>query len=953
MTVSNGFRRFVTKLWRDCWRIPAGLWRDRRHLLWLPVILLATLWMDAAGLFQGVQQAVSQSRMTLWERPASKDIVFLTLDPNGAETTRNGQWSPASIAEIIERLVDAEVSDIAVDLDLTDISTADQDLALAKALDLPRKPVILPVFVQHSSWRHDENAESVFPIAVLRERARLALVDILPDRNGMIGRIPFEERVRGETYVSLPVALAGVRPIAGADVVIDFSIAAASVPTFPASALIEGHIGTEELRDRTVLIGTLWDAPRNMFGVPAQGRMSGSMIQILAAETLLQNRSLRSPPPLPFLIGLSMVLLLLNLRRMSLFGFVFIIGLSVSVAILGNIVQASFAIDLPTVAMQCLIVFYGLVRSVHLLTASRLSLARTRTDLSNTRALLNDIVSDSSEAIIVVDENGQVLEMSNKVPEIFGFEASFSRPVNLFRVAPLELSYGIRNRIAIMKNEGRFSASDGCPERLPLGSGRYIEYTITPLRLSGPRRTEDWYVACIRAQDLTEKTRQTERLQYMSRFDELTGAMRRGAFLTQLSGELIKPTEGSARRQMVFALGIHRLKTINSTLGWAVGDALLKAIVSRLNSSGLKMSPVARIEGDVFALYTRRAVTLGEAHAIGWRLADIVSAPYKLKEATAQIGVRIGISKVPTEAAQPAASGLAQAELALDEARSTGGSGAVVFDPVSSAKQKRARAIERHLWSALDNGEFYLVYQPIFHLSAHRIVSAQALMRWTHPTLGSVSADEFTTIAEANGFIAKLGRWVLRQACHDAMSWHPDVTVSIRVTQLQFLRGDLVEDVKTTLRKSGLPGRRLCLNIDESIVDNSSDELLMTLRQLRLLGVRFELDGFGTGLSAYHRLSAFPLDSIKLDSTLLENLTADSPSFAIIPSIKTLADGLGLTLACNGISNKEQLAIMLHNGCELGQGSFLAVPRLTHDIARMIESNRIVVDRNHLQILRS
>lgn len=920
--------------------------------IWLPLILVFVLWTDWSGRLDGLKNLVIEQRMAMRERAATGDIIHVKIDGKSLDQVGVWPWPRSKTAEIVERLLGSGAGSIVLDLDFSSVSNPEDDLALSRVLEAADGGVILPVGTRNfGTAREPPVVGRELPIPILRNHVWLALAEVPVDRDGVVRTLPYEGLFDGRFVPSVAAALAGgLQRHGGAAITIDYSISPETVPTYSAADLLGDRIDPAILRGKTVLLGTDGVRPGDSYFVTAQGSMPGSLIQILGAETLLQDRNLQSLPATPFILAFA--LLLFGLSRPQWLSelshqLIVCFALAAVVAVVGMILQTHYAIILPTVPVQLLFWLYAVSRSLNELTIRRWRFLQSSMEASNMRHMLTHIIADSSDAILVVDEEGTILETNRRAPEIFDFDTNVRPGTKLSSVVPGELVAGARASILELKSGAAERSGDQVPRLTELPSGRSVEYTITPSCLSGRghgrgRADKKWYVACITARDVTEKRHQEARLEYMSRFDDLTGAMRRSEFLKRLEKDIVGRKPDAAGSQVVFALNLHRFKTINATLGRTVGDTLLKAIVSRLDRCELGLSASARLGGDIFALYTLEAVSGAAAQQISRRLAEILETPFDLDGIRAQIGVRIGISPVSGKSPSPAATSLMQAELALDSATRTGGSGAVTFDPHSFAHQEKAREIERELWSALDKREFHIVYQPQVTLSDRKIVGAEALVRWNHPRLGAISPADFIDIAEANGFVEKLGRWILHRACEDALAWPDQITVSVNVSPIQFARGGFVGDVKAALRASGLKPQRLHLEITESAFINSPDDLLDTLHELRELGVSFALDDFGTGFSSFGYLSKFPLDAIKLDQMFVRNITSDRVSQAIVQSIKALADGLDLTLICEGVENEDQLRFLRLVGCHQGQGYLFGKPQTSDNLAQSFRSEAVL-----------
>jgi EAL domain-containing protein (putative c-di-GMP-specific phosphodiesterase class I) len=275
------------------------------------------------------------------------------------------------------------------------------------------------------------------------------------------------------------------------------------------------------------------------------------------------------------------------------------------------------------------------------------------------------------------------------------------------------------------------------------------------------------------------------------------------------------------------------------------------------------------------------------------------------------------------------------AEFALIDAKRVGGSGWQAYDPASSVRRARSRILEAELRSALQQGQFFLLYQPQVALTSGRLVGAEALMRWQHPTLGMISPVEFIGIAEANGFICDLGQFIFNEACRAAITWPAHVSVAVNISPVQFLRGDLVSDIRAALNASGLAAHRLHVEITESIFMEKSEDLFAKLDALRELGVTIALDDFGTGYSSLSYISSLPLDKLKIDQSFIRNMDSEPAAQAIVQAVTSLAHGLGLTVVCEGIESAPQGKVLAAMGCEEGQGYFFGRPQSARQILEL------------------
>lgn len=911
-----------------------------KRCLLIAVAATAVLGIERAGVLRTLDDAIAEQRMASAQRPATGGIVYLAIDKKSLDSFGVWPWPRQIHARVIDKLVALDAAEIALDIDFSAASDPQADRALARALQDAGGSVILPVFLQRTTADHrDARLSENLPLPAFRAHAWVGSVNVATDGDGMVRRFSFGQTIDGEDTPSIPSLLSGEIGVLGADFLINFSIRPQSVPTVSVSDLLADRAPGSAIRGRTVIVGAHAVELRDNYSVPVHGIQPGVMVQILAAETLVQGIALRPIDSRPLVLGLAILLCILGSRldatrlvtKLIVFG-----AIVAALEAAGFMLQTRHALVLPTAAAHLMLLGLALVVAVQELDLRRwlIRLARVRAD--NTQAVLERIIDDSSDAVLVVAEDGRVLEISRTAARLFGPATQAGTSARLADIAPAEMARCARDSIAELR-AGRWR--DRGPRELAIGDGagaRVFEYTTTPSRLSLAQKRsqtadDDMFVTCITARDITEQRRHEARLDYLSRFDEMTGAMRRSEFLARLERRLAQDPQGCA----VLALGLHRFKTVNATLGRAVGDLILASVARRLESCDPRLSGVARLGGDSFALYTATAVDRREAEAIGRMLTGILNQAFEVDGTTARVGVHIGFTIVDAATTRLPNALLGDAELALDEAKKVGGNALKAFEPASSARQERARRIERELWTALDNDEIHIAYQPQVRLSDLRLVGAEALIRWRHPTLGVVSPADFIEIAEANGFVEELGRWVLGRACRDAALWPADLTVAVNVSPVQFGRSDIIRDTAEALAASGLPPTRLHLEITESLFLDQSADFLEMLRDIRMLGVSLALDDFGSGFSSLGYLAKFPLDKIKVDQMFVRRLETDTASQAILKSVKMLSDELGIKLICEGIETAEQLAYLRAIGCDEGQGYLFGKPQPMADMLRL------------------
>jgi diguanylate cyclase (GGDEF)-like protein len=446
-----------------------------------------------------------------------------------------------------------------------------------------------------------------------------------------------------------------------------------------------------------------------------------------------------------------------------------------------------------------------------------------------------------------------------------------------------------------------------------LGDGRTILIRHSPIKEGG-------WVAI--HEDITERTKAEERLSHMARHDALTGLANRAL----LEERLEQAAAGLRHREQfaVLCLDLDHFKAANDALGQGVGDALLREVAARLRSCVLDADTVARIGGDEFAIVRVGAAEADALSAFAQRLLDVLTLPYEIEGHQIVISASAGIARAPRDESSGAAL-LRLANIALYRAKSEGRRTYRFFEKEMDCDIQSQRRLEMDLRQALVDGAFEAFFQPINDARTKSIESFETLVRWRHPERGMVSPAEFIPLAEETGLIVPLGEWVLRTACKEAAGWPSDVRVSVNLSPRQFKAGDLVATIKSALADAGLAGRRLELEITESVLLDGSSDNLAILHAIRALGVRIALDDFGTGYSSLSYLRSFPFDKLKIDQSFVRNVD-ERDAREIVKAIAGLGLTLGMTTTAEGVETEGQLALMIEYGCVEVQGFLFSRP---------------------------
>ncbi len=438
-------------------------------------------------------------------------------------------------------------------------------------------------------------------------------------------------------------------------------------------------------------------------------------------------------------------------------------------------------------------------------------------------------------------------------------------------------------------------------------------------------------------QDITEQRRSEAKIAHMALHDALTNLPNRTLLSERLEHALARVKRGD----MIAAhlLDLDLFKHVNDTLGHAVGDKLLQAVAGRLNALARETDTVARMGGDEFAIVQVALDQAADATTLAERVIKAISEPYEIDGHQVVVGTSVGIAVGPADGVDRDQL-LRNADLALYRAKSEGRATFRFFEPGMDVRLKARRVMESDLRKALIAGEFELYYQPVISLAHEGITGLEALIRWRHPEKGMILPGEFIPLAEEIGLIVRIGEWVIRQACTTAATWPDHTTVAVNISPAQFRHPALAQVVLGALAASGLPARRLELEITETVLLEDSEATLATLFRLRELGVRIAMDDFGTGYSSLSYLQSFPFDRIKIDRSFVKDITVATGSLNIVRAIAAMAKGLGMAATAEGVETQEQMDTVRSEGCTEMQGFLFSRPRPADEIGALLRAER-------------
>ena len=431
--------------------------------------------------------------------------------------------------------------------------------------------------------------------------------------------------------------------------------------------------------------------------------------------------------------------------------------------------------------------------------------------------------------------------------------------------------------------------------------------------------------------DVTQARENEARIAFLALNDSLTGLPNRASFDRRLDGYC-----RAGWKLALVCISLGDFQAINNTLGADAGDMLLVAFAQRLRQAVRASDYVARLGGGEFGVLIEGLDRDGVAE-LASRVAAETGAPYRLTEFDADVasGVSVGVSLAPEDATD-AISLQRNASLALASARRDGIERPRFFAAPMLAELQERRAIESDLRQALERGELTVCYHPIVDLFTGAVISAEALLRWQHPTRGFVPPSTFIPLAESAGIIVPIGRFAMAEACRQAVRWSEKIRVAVNVSAAQFKDEALLQSIDAALAASGLPSTRLDLEITESVLLEASRSTLQLLRGVRDRGIRVALDDFGTGYSSLRYLRSFAFDKVKIDASFVRDMATDAEAAAIVRATIGLARSFGLKTTAEGIETEAQREGLCAFGCTEGQGYLFSRVRDADSMAAFV-----------------
>jgi len=548
------------------------------------------------------------------------------------------------------------------------------------------------------------------------------------------------------------------------------------------------------------------------------------------------------------------------------------------------------------------------------------------------------VLNAIGDAVVGTDINGRVTYINTVAERLLGRAASSICGMQFrdaCRIYDIQSKDYLSDLLAIVEGTELVSQVMRGSVLIPSpGTEIPIEHSVSPVydrgALSG---------AVMVFRDLSESRAMTERMSYLAHHDFLTDLPNRVLLGNRLS-QCIILAERHNRRLSILFLDLDGFKLINDSLGHSIGDELLKEVARRLTLCVRRSDTVSRQGGDEFVVLLAEVANGHDAAVTAEKMRVALSAPYFI--ATHQLNLRcsIGISVYPDDG-RDVETLIKSADMAMYHAKETGRNRIQFFENEMNVRVVRRQSMIQAMSEALAREEFVLHYQPTYNLHTSAVKGVEALIRWQRPAHGLVPPGHFISIAEDAGLIEAIGQWVLHKACNQARAWImeglPVERVSVNISALEFNCKTFPDSVRNVLKDTGLDPWRLELELTETAVMRDVIATSHVLEELSAEGVRFAMDDFGTGYSSLNHLLLFPIDTLKIDKSFVQDVRSNSNAATIVTAIVQLGQSLEMEVIAEGIETADQMRFLALRGCDAGQGYFFGAPVGANEVRKYFE----------------
>lgn len=546
--------------------------------------------------------------------------------------------------------------------------------------------------------------------------------------------------------------------------------------------------------------------------------------------------------------------------------------------------------------------------------------------------------SNAPIGIGIVSKESRWLQANEALCEIFGFEKEKLLEKSLHEIVhPEDIANFHSNLMSVINSDKKSFQTEL----------RYFNFEgeeiWTQTSISRLNDSEHSRLIC-QIQDITARRQAEEKLRWDASFDPLTELLNRGVFLKKLKKAVQRGKKDKDYDFAVIFVDLDKFKLVNDSIGHTFGDKLLVAVAKRLRKFLPDDCTLARFGSDEFLILIDEDTESEKLTFLVEEIQRQVGLVFGISGHEINITASIGVVYFD-ETHQTAEDVLRDADTALHIAKTKGRSRYVFFDEEMRKKAVNQMQLEKELQRAVERKELFLTYQPIVSIESGKLTGFEALIRWKHPEMGLISPAQFIPIAEENGQIIKIGKFVLEEACRQLCVWKNSIsedlplTMSVNVSTKQLLRKQLLTEVLEVFEKYKISPGQIKLEITESVVVDNTESAILILKHFKAMGVKISMDDFGTGYSSLSYLHKLPINTLKIDRSFVSQMTEETEGAEIVKTIVLLTKTLNLDTVAEGIETEQQLQILKDLGCEYGQGYYFSKPLEVDDATNFIKDS--------------
>ena len=544
-----------------------------------------------------------------------------------------------------------------------------------------------------------------------------------------------------------------------------------------------------------------------------------------------------------------------------------------------------------------------------------------------------EVFKSTGEGVVITDRDTNIIDVNQAFCEITGYaeDEIIGKQPSYFSSGKHD-NWFYENLWKTIKSKGHWRGELWDRRK----NGELFPQLTTISEMVDEQGDTTGYVAVSR--DITAFKDVEQRLEFLANHDPLTELPNRVLLIERLQQSILH-AERNDNLFAVLLIDIDRLKTVNDSLGHAVGDQILKELAGRLQGSVRADDTVARISGDEYVIILQDVGSVEHTVNAVSKIMSAFNPVFEYDHHEIGVTASIGISMYPSDG-KDFATLLRNADVAMYRAKEDGRNSYQFYKEEMTAIAFERLFLENAIRKAIQNEEFFIVYQPQFDMLSRRIIGIEALIRWNHPEQGVVSPGKFIPVAEQTGQIREIGSWVLKQACHQAAQWLEQGfsfgRISVNVAGPQIQQAHFEQHVRQILEQTDLPAEYLELEVTESFVMQGIRHGIGYLHALRQLGVRISIDDFGTGYSSLSYLKSLPIDKIKIDQSFIHDIPIDPNDMAITQAIIALSEAMGLEVLAEGVETREQVEFLTQHGCGQAQGFLYSRPVDQQQISKLL-----------------